>query len=81
MKNRQFDLVTSDGLDLRGHKKPRTIRYVTAPNHVEYEFRYATGPNHVDSWAYVYAFTLGISRGRKAAAGACMEMYNILYFI
>ena len=36
-RNRQFDLVTSDDLDLRkGHLGLRTmLRYVTDPNHVD----------------------------------------------
>ena len=36
-RNRQFDLVTSDDLDLgKGHLGLRTrLRYVTDPNHVD----------------------------------------------
>ena len=61
-RNQQFDLATSDDLDLRkGHLGLRTM------------LRYVTDPNHVDSSA-AYAFILGILR-RK---GNKWKMSNIL---
>ena len=61
-RNRQFDLVTSDDLDLRkGHLGLRTM------------LRYVTDPNHVDSSA-AYAFILGILRRN----GNKWKMSNIL---
>ena len=45
-RNRQFDLVTSDDLDLRkGHLGLRTmLSYVTDPNHVDSSAAYAFIP-------------------------------------